>query len=80
MIGVAFIQAIIVGMCLLVAGVPLAGVLAVIVLVLGIAQVPALIVTLPAIAYLWSSGNYGTGAADRCTRCCCSSPAWPTTC
>ena len=63
MLGVAFLQAIIVGLCLLVAGVPWAGVLAVIVLVLGIAQVPALIATLPAIAYLWVSGNYGTGAA-----------------
>ena len=62
-LGVAFLQAIIVGICLLIAGIPWAGVLAVIVLVLGIAQVPALIVTLPAIAYLWSSGNYGTGAA-----------------
>ena len=62
-IGIAFIQAILVGLCLLVAGVPLAGVLAVVVLVLGIAQVPALIVTLPAIAYLWMSGGYGTGAA-----------------
>jgi predicted PurR-regulated permease PerM len=62
-IGIAFIQAILVGLCLLVAGVPLAGVLAVIVLVLGIAQVPALIVTLPAIAYLWMSGGYGTGEA-----------------
>jgi predicted PurR-regulated permease PerM len=62
-LGVAFLQAIIVGMCLLVAGIPWAGVLAVIVLVLGIAQVPAVIVTLPAIGYLWSSGNYGTGAA-----------------
>jgi predicted PurR-regulated permease PerM len=47
-IGVALIQAIIVGMALLVAGIPWAGVLAGIVLVLGIAQVPALIVTLPA--------------------------------
>ena len=62
-LGVAFLQAIIVGICLLIAGIPWAGVLAAIVLVLGIAQVPALIVTLPAIAYLWSSGNYGTGAA-----------------
>ena len=62
-LGVAFLQAIIVGICLLIAGIPWAGVLAVIVLVLGIAQVPALIVTLPAIVYLWSSGNYGTGAA-----------------
>ena len=62
-LGVAFLQAIIVGVCLLIAGVPWAGVLAVIVLVFGIAQVPALIVTLPAIAYLWSGGDYGTGAA-----------------
>ena len=62
-IGVALIQAIIVGMALLVAGVPWAGVLAGIVLVLGIAQVPALIVTLPAIGYIWSSGDYSTAAA-----------------
>jgi predicted PurR-regulated permease PerM len=62
-LGVAFLQAIIVGVCLLIAGIPWAGVLAVIVLVLGIAQVPALIATLPAIVYLWSSGDYGTGAA-----------------
>jgi predicted PurR-regulated permease PerM len=62
-LGVAFLQAIIVGICLLIAGIPWAGVLTVIVLVLAIAQVPALIATLPAIAYLWSSGNYGTGAA-----------------
>jgi predicted PurR-regulated permease PerM len=62
-IGIAFIQAILVGLCLLFAEVPLAGVLAVIVLVLGIAQVPALIVTLPAIAYIWMSGAYDTGAA-----------------
>jgi len=62
-IGVAFLQAIIVGLALLVAGIPWAGVLAVIVLVLGIAQVPALLVTLPAIVYLWSSGAHGTAAA-----------------
>ncbi|MGB4857252.1 MAG: AI-2E family transporter, partial [Candidatus Dechloromonas phosphoritropha] len=58
-IGVAFIQAIVVGLCLLIAGVPWAGVLAAIVLVLGIAQVPALIVTLPAIGYIWTSNGYG---------------------
>jgi predicted PurR-regulated permease PerM len=62
-IGVAFIQAIIIGICLLISGVPWAGALSAIVLVLGIAQVPALIVTLPAIVYIWSSGTYGTGAA-----------------
>jgi len=62
-LGVALIQAILVGLALLVAGIPWAGVLAVIVLILGIAQVPALIVTLPAIVYLWSSGEYSTAAA-----------------
>jgi predicted PurR-regulated permease PerM len=59
-IGVAFIQAILVGLCLLLAGIPFAGVLAMFVLVLGIAQVPALIVTLPAIGYIWWRGDYGT--------------------
>ena len=37
--------------------------LALIVLVLGIAQVPALLVTLPVIGYIWASGDYGTAAA-----------------
>ena len=54
-------------MALLVAGVPWAGVLAGIVLVLGIAQVPALLVTVPAIVYLWSSGAYSTTAATAYT-------------
>ena len=62
-IGIAFVQAILVGLALLLAGVPWAGVLAMITLVLSIAQVPALIVILPAIAYIWSSGHYGNGAA-----------------
>ena len=62
-LGVAFIQAIVLGIVLLIAGVPFAGVLAMVVLVLGIAQAPALLVTLPVIAWIWSSGNYGTGAA-----------------
>ena len=62
-LGVAFIQAIVIGLIMLVAGVPFAGALALLVLVLGIAQVPALLVTLPVIVYIWASGDYGTGAA-----------------
>ncbi|HSC76109.1 MAG TPA: AI-2E family transporter [Pseudomonadales bacterium] len=58
-LGVAMIQAIIIGFCLIIAGVPWAGALSAIVLVLGIAQAPAVIVTLPAIGYIWSSGSYG---------------------
>src|SRR4029453_3613059 len=55
-IGVALIQAIIVGVALLVPGGPWGGVLAGMVRALGIAQILALIVTLPAIIYIWSSG------------------------
>jgi predicted PurR-regulated permease PerM len=66
-IGIAFIQALLVGLALLVAHVPWAGVLAAITLVLSIAQIPALIVTLPAIVYIWSSGHYGHGAATAYT-------------
>ena len=62
-IGIAFVQAILVGLALLLAGIPFAGVLAAITLVLSIAQVPALIVTVPAIVYLWSSDSYSSGAA-----------------
>lgn len=59
-IGVAVIQALVVGIVILIAGIPFAGVLALIVLLLGIAQVPALLITLPVIAYIWVSGDYGT--------------------
>jgi predicted PurR-regulated permease PerM len=62
-IGVALIQALIVGLTLLVAGVPFAGVLALITLILGIAQIPAVLVTIPAIIYIWSSGDYSNGIA-----------------
>ena len=62
-IGIAFVQALLVGLALLVAHVPWAGVLAAVTLVLSVAQVPALIVILPTIGYIWSSGNYGNGAA-----------------
>lgn len=59
-IGVAFIQAILLGMGFLFAGIPAAGVLALLVMFLGILQVPALIVTLPAIIWLWMSGDGST--------------------
>jgi len=50
-------------LAVLLAGIPIAGVLAVIALILGIAQVPALLITLPVIVYVWASGDYSTGAA-----------------
>jgi predicted PurR-regulated permease PerM len=62
-IGVAAIQALLIGLALMLAGIRIAGVLAIIALVLGIAQVPALVITLPVIIYIWASGDYGTGSA-----------------
>jgi predicted PurR-regulated permease PerM len=62
-LGVAAIQALLVGLAMLFAGIRIAGVLAIIALVLGIAQVPAAIVTVPVIIYIWASGDYSTGAA-----------------
>ena len=59
-IGVAFIQAILLGMGFIFAGIPAAGVLALLVMFLGILQVPALIVSLPAIIWLWVSGDGST--------------------
>ena len=61
-IGIAAIQALLLGLALLFAGINLAGVLAIIALILGIAQVPALLITIPVIVYIWASGNYSTGA------------------
>lgn len=56
-IGVAFIQALILGIGFIWAGIPAAGILAVVVMVLGILQAPAMLITLPVIAYLWSAGD-----------------------
>jgi len=59
-IGVAFIQALLLGVGFMMAGIPAAGILAFIVMLIGIVQLPAVIVTLPAIAYLWSAGDGST--------------------
>jgi predicted PurR-regulated permease PerM len=59
-IGVAFIQALLLGVGFLMAGLPAAGVLAFLVLLIGIVQLPAFIVSLPAIGYLWWMGDAST--------------------
>ncbi|NOR18777.1 MAG: AI-2E family transporter, partial [Xanthomonadales bacterium] len=53
-IGIAFIQAVLGGLGMLFAGVPMAGLLAIIILVLAIAQLPPIIVLLPVIFYVFS--------------------------
>lgn len=59
-IGVAFIQAILLGVGFMLAGIPAAGVLALVVMFVGILQIPALLVSLPAVAYLWVAGDGST--------------------
>ena len=61
-IGVAVIQAVLLGVGFMIAGVPAAGLLALVVLFVGILQLPALIVSLPVIGYIWWAGDGSTGA------------------
>lgn len=59
-VGVAFIQALLLGIGFMLGHIPAAGLLALVVLVIGILQLPALLVSLPAIAYVWGVGEAGT--------------------
>jgi len=59
-IGVAFIQALLLGVGFVMADIPMSGVLALVVMFLGILQLPAAIITLPVIAYLWWAGDAST--------------------
>lgn len=59
-LGVALIQAVLIGAGMIFAGVPAAGLLALIVLLLAIMQLPATIITLPVIIWLWNNGDGGT--------------------
>ena len=59
-LGVALIQALILGVGFMFAGIPAAGVLALVVMFFGILQLPALLISLPVIAYLWMVGDAST--------------------
>ncbi|MDG1301866.1 MAG: AI-2E family transporter [Opitutae bacterium] len=59
-LGVALIQAILFGLGFMLIGLKTAGVLALITLFIGIIQVPALIVAIPVIAYIWMGGDGST--------------------
>ena len=59
-IGVAFIQALLMGVGFLMAGIPAAGILAVVVMLLSIMQVSASLISIPVIAYLWWTGDGST--------------------
>jgi len=53
-IGIAFIQAMLGGLGMMFAGVPAAGLLAIVILILAIAQLPPILVLLPVILYVFS--------------------------
>ncbi len=54
-IGVAFVQALLVGIGFFAIGIPGAGLLSLLAMALGVLQIPVLLVTLPAIAYAFST-------------------------
>lgn len=53
-LGIAFIQAVLAGIGMMVAGVPGAGIWTLLILILGIAQLPPLLVLIPVIVYVFS--------------------------
>ena len=59
-IGVALIQSLLMGIGFVMAGIPAAGVLALIVLLIAIIQLPTSIISLPIIAYIWWAGTSST--------------------
>jgi predicted PurR-regulated permease PerM len=62
-LGVALIQAVLFGVGMLLAGVPAPGILALLVLLLAIMQLPALLVSIPVIIWVWRGGDMGTAMA-----------------
>ncbi|QXH49600.1 AI-2E family transporter [Pseudomonas fakonensis] len=57
-IGIAFIQMLLIGVGFVVKGVPGAGMLAIVILMLGIAQAPATLITVPVIVYVFSTEGF----------------------
>ena len=56
-VGVAFIQAVLLGVGFMLGGIPFAGLLALVALILGIAQVPAALIVIPALLWMWMAGD-----------------------
>lgn len=54
-VGVAFVQAALIGAGFLFVGVPYSGLLILVLLVMGVAQLPALLLTIPVIVWAWSN-------------------------
>jgi predicted PurR-regulated permease PerM len=54
-VGIAFIQMLLIGIALVLKGVPGAGLLALVILLLGIMQLPATLITVPVIIYVFAT-------------------------
>jgi predicted PurR-regulated permease PerM len=61
-VGIAFIQMLLVGVAFVVKGVPGAGLLALAVLLLGIMQLPATLITIPVIIFVFAKDGFTVGA------------------
>lgn len=60
-VGIAFIQMLLIGVALVIMGVPAAGILALLVLLLGITQLPVLLITVPVVIYVFAHDGVGAG-------------------
>jgi len=61
-VGIAFIQMLLVGLGFVFMGIPGAGLLAILVLLLGIMQLPVLLITLPVVAFVFFTEGASVGA------------------
>lgn len=59
-VGIAFIQMLLIGVGLVVMGIPAAGIIALLVLLLGIMQLPVLVISIPVVIYAFA--HYGVNA------------------
>lgn len=59
-LGVSLIQAVLAGIGLILGGVPAAGVLALLILILGILQAPPTLIIIPAIIWMWTDAEFIT--------------------
>lgn len=60
-VGIAFIQMLLIGVALVIMGVPAAGILALMVLLLGIMQLPVLLITIPVVIFVFAHDGVSAG-------------------
>jgi predicted PurR-regulated permease PerM len=61
-VGIAFIQMLLIGLGFVIYGVPGAGLLALVILIIGIMQLPASLITLPIIGYVLATDGVSTAS------------------